>query len=43
MDVENQFYHQTISVLLTIKKVIEKEKQYCFKFAAEKNDQVMKQ
>lgn len=27
---ENNFYHQTTTIFLTIKKVMEKEKQFCF-------------
>jgi hypothetical protein len=30
---ENNFYHQTTTIFLTIKKVMEKEKQFCFLLA----------
>jgi archaellum component FlaC len=33
LDKENNFYNQTTTVFLTIKKVIEKEKKYCFMMA----------
>lgn len=33
LDIENNFYHQTTTIFLTIKKIIEKEKQYCFLLA----------
>lgn len=35
LDRENNFYHQTTTIFLTIKKVIEKEKKYCFMLATE--------
>jgi len=34
---ENNFYHQTTTVFLTIKKIIDKEKKFCFMFAEEEN------
>jgi hypothetical protein len=34
LDIENNFYHQTTTIFLTIKKIIEKEKQFCFMLAS---------
>lgn len=33
LECENNFYHQTTTIFLTIKKVMEKEKQFCFLLA----------
>lgn len=33
LDVENNFYHQSTTLFLTIKKVMETEKSLCFKLA----------
>lgn len=35
LDRENNFYHQITTIFLTIKKVIEKEKKFCFLMAQE--------
>jgi len=37
LNVENNFYHQTTTVFLTIKKIIDKEKKFCFMYAEEQN------
>lgn len=40
---ENEFYNQIITVFLTIRKVIEKEKKYCYMLATEKDVLMKKQ
>ena len=40
LDMENTFYHQLTSVFITVKKVGDKEKKFCYLMATE--DNVMK-
>lgn len=35
LNLENNFYHQTTQLFLTIKKIVEKEKKFCFMMAQE--------
>ena len=32
---ENEFYHQIVTIFLTLKKVIETENKYCYMLATE--------
>ncbi|TNV79153.1 hypothetical protein FGO68_gene12093 [Halteria grandinella] len=35
LTIENNFYHQTTTIFLTIRKILDKEKDYCYMLAAE--------
>lgn len=37
LNVENNFYHQTTQLFLTIKKIVDKEKKFCFMMAQEQD------
>lgn len=41
LDLENSFYHEITTVFLTLKKVMEKEKKYCYMMATD-NDVLRK-